>query len=729
MTDSGIGLPLDRHVKDPWLVAWQLFVPLAIWLVLAKSLLIMSTLNPPPGSGVVALAKWLGWFTSLRILACLLLGFALQKLLLRRRRWLALPIGVLLYLGLVIAVALHKHYNVWDLLQLWTTSAWDQARGLAESLWRDAISLGLLVTLAGLLLQLAPARARHLVLRLVQLLVWALTVLVGITLVYEFSVGQPASLQVFEFAASRLGQMSPMIEAETTPLRLLGIVVAILLPPLWFWWRRDLGHRLRQARWRPGLGAGVAVALAAAFALPLPAPALIQAVRYNEGQLIALVKSGLTSSSVHDVRARALRAFEQSGQTRWSDKALEFVPTPATKRLNVVVVMLESTRAKSSTLNHPQLQTMPFLSSLAHQGLLIEDMNAVIARTTAAWVAVLAGMYPLTNEGADLWAHSNGGQPPVIGSLPHALQQVGYGTAFFSSTDLGFLGDGQVANALRFQKIVSERDITFPGAERVTYYGIPDEFVVKPLLDWSVAQHDAGRPFFAAVMTNVGHHDFHTPKTWKKIQFEGVTDPVLNDYYNCLRYIDSVMQDLVQGYKRLGLLDDTVFIVLGDHGQLFSEHNAKQTYNAVYQEGLHIPALIYAPGLKLGPRRVTGPRQQIDVLPTVADLLGYRIEGARLPGVSLLQPVPQDRRLYFSSGIDRTFLAMREGHLKYIYSFGREPMQAFDLATDPNEDHPLTPLSQAREASLARAMLEWREDAQLSLMPPTSATRQALASH
>ena len=729
MTTSGTRSQPDREASDPWLIAWQLFVPLALWLLLAKTLLIMNALNPSPasGSGLFALAKWFWWFESLRMLACLLLGMALQRLLLRHQRWLALPIAVVLYLASAAAVALVKHEDTWTLLQVWTSGALGQVWGLTVSLWRDAISLGLLVSLAGLLLRLAPASMRKLVLRVVQLLVWALTILVGAMLVYQFSVGQPASLQVFEFAASRLGQIGPMLESETTLYRLLALIGAVLLPPIWFWWRRELWQGLRQLRWRPRLPAGATAALAAAIALPLPGPGLLQLLRFNEGELIGLAKTGLSSPTA-EVRIQALRAFEQSGQTRWSDKALELRPTPKAKRLNVVLVMLESTRAKSSTLNHPRLQTMPFLNQLAHQGLLVEDMNAVMARTAAAWMAILTGMYPLTNEGTEMWARGNGGKP-AIGSLPQALGKVGYATGFFSTTNMDFMSDVQVMHALHFQKLVTEPDLTFPGAERVTYFGIPDEFVVKPLLDWSVAQHDAGRPFFAAVMTNVGHHDFHTPKTWKKIQFEGVTDPVLNDYYNCLRYIDSVMQDLVQGYKRLGLLDDTVFIVLGDHGQLFSEHNAKQTYNAVYQEGLHIPALIYAPGLKLGPRRVTGPRQQIDVLPTVADLLGYRIEGARLPGVSLLQPVPQDRRLYFSSGIDRTFLAMREGHLKYIYSFGREPMQAFDLATDPNEDHPLTPLSQAREASLARAMLEWREDAQLSLMPPTSATRQALASH
>ncbi|MDM0068069.1 sulfatase-like hydrolase/transferase [Variovorax sp. J31P207] len=83
---------------------------------------------------------------------------------------------------------------------------------------------------------------------------------------------------------------------------------------------------------------------------------------------------------------------------------------------------------------------------------------------------------------------------------------------------------------------------------------------------------------------------------------------------------------LMQGYEALGVLDDTVFVFLGDHGQLFGEHGLSQRFNAIYQEGIHVPAILYAPGLITPNRRISGSRQQIDILPTVVELLGYRIE-------------------------------------------------------------------------------------------------------
>jgi hypothetical protein len=90
-----------------------------------------------------------------------------------------------------------------------------------------------------------------------------------------------------------------------------------------------------------------------------------------------------------------------------------------------------------------------------------------------------------------------------------------------------------------------------------------------------------------------------------------------------------------------------------------------------------------------------------------------RIEGAQLPGQSLLHPVDADRRLYFTSSIDWSFLAARRGRCgrrKYIYSFDRDLKELSALPdVDPKE-----------LASIREAMLEWRMNAELAMLarPP-----------
>lgn len=722
MDSSNAASAGDPAGRGPWTLAWRLFAPLAMWLVLAKTLLVMSALHAAPyaGSGGAALLQWLWSFTLLRFALALLAGWVIQQLAFPRHRWLGLPIAACLMVALAVAVSLFKASPSWlDALQLWSGTAWGQLWGLGACLWRDAISLALVVLVAGLVLWIVPARARVAAVRTLQVLVVLLCALVGIDLAYELGTGQPASLRVLHFAATHLPEMLPLIRSETTPLGLLAIAGGILLAVAWAWRERRLAYAPLTRGMRGQAVGAATLALSLAFFLPAPSPLLLPLLRHAESKLIDLARS-LAPRPVDEASASVRQAFERSRYPPWYDDHLILRPTPQAKDRNVVLVMLESVRAKSTSLHDPGLRTTPFLKDLADKGLLIEEMSAVIPRTAAAWMAILGGKYPLSNERTADWVHAHGREPEAR-SLVSALGGIGYATAFFTPTDLRFQNDVEMVDAFGFDTVKTEIELTRPGAERVTYFGVADELMVQPILDWSQAQRQAQRPFFAAIMTNVGHHDFRTPASWRKVRFEGVSNPQLEAYYNCLLYVDGVLRQLVDGYRALGLLEDTVFVFVGDHGQMFDEHNARQTYNAVYQEGLHVPALIYAPGMPLGPGVVKGPRLQVDILPTIAELLGYSIEGARLPGVSLLQPVAADRRLFFSSSIDWTFLAARRGSRKYIYSFDRKPMEVFDLERDPHEAQPLQ-IDEQELAQVRREMLEWRMQAALSMMARPAAS-------
>ena len=103
----------------------------------------------------------------------------------------------------------------------------------------------------------------------------------------------------------------------------------------------------------------------------------------------------------------------------------------------------------------------------------------------------------------------------------------------------------------------------------------------------------------------------------------------------------------------------------------------------------------------------------MDILPTVADLLGYAIEGGAYGGHSLLRPLPHDRTLRFSCWGERRCLAGLQGREKYIYHFGDRPEELFDLATDPAERQNLAGQRPADELNRRRAeLLAWRAGVQ-----------------
>jgi arylsulfatase A-like enzyme len=125
---------------------------------------------------------------------------------------------------------------------------------------------------------------------------------------------------------------------------------------------------------------------------------------------------------------------------------------------------------------------------------------------------------------------------------------------------------------------------------------------------------------------------------------------------------------------------------------------------------LKIPALLYAPALFKQGAHITGLRQEIDVLPTIADALGFELKGGYLPGQSMLAPVAPDRSLFFSVWREEKSLALRRGSKKYIYHFRHEPLEEFDLASDPREEHDLgAKLSEADGEKIEAELLGWQK--------------------
>jgi hypothetical protein len=91
-------------------------------------------------------------------------------------------------------------------------------------------------------------------------------------------------------------------------------------------------------------------------------------------------------------------------------------------------------------------------------------------------------------------------------------------------------------------------------------------------------------------------------------------------YRGDVAYLDTQLRRLHDALRERGLWsDDTVVIVLADHGEQFWEHGTFQ-HEDVYWVNLHVPLFVLAPGL--APHRIPQHARLLDVAPTVLDLVG-----------------------------------------------------------------------------------------------------------
>ncbi len=388
---------------------------------------------------------------------------------------------------------------------------------------------------------------------------------------------------------------------------------------------------------------------------------------------------------------------------------LILAPTAATRHWNVVIVMLESARARDTTVYTPSLNTTPFLAELARESLVVDHMYASIPRTTDAWISILAGRYAGSDGVVGNWANDH---PPVVpSSMPRLLRAQGYTSAFFLPTTLNFGADAAVVRALGFDEVVPKESIPEPASGLVTPFGWEDRALLPPIGRWLDQRASDKRPFLLAVMTNIGHNPYGLPSDYRTQRF-----PSLNEkherYLNCMHYIDGYVHDLVQELRDRGLLENTLLIVLGDHGEAFGEHGSFVRADGLHEELLQIPMLVRLPSVARRTGHIGGLRQQIDVLPTVADALGFKLSGGALPGSSLLSDPRGHDALFFSQYWDNRALALRVGNLKYVYYFGNDPPETFDLRADPMERRNIAgklPLRDELQAQID--MLAWRDRA------------------
>ena len=721
-----------------WEAAWIIVAPVACWLIFTKLCKIAYTAatwlgTGPDGDTLRDQVAWIMNFAWPRFFIAACGTWFLYWIFKRRIKPVAiLVIYPLLIFGLAaLRSFIPPHRSPLSIAIEWGYRFIPEFQVLLSGLWREPMTAAVLVLAVGTIICFFPDRFSTRVIRGAQVVMALLGLGISIDLVYLIATGQPLSAQIISFSFAHLYDLLPLIQAEVTKGRVFILFLGISLPVFWAFRHKNLGKNVLHTQQQSYLGFYSACAGVLGFALPLISANNMPFERFSDGTLVAFSKTALASPSIA-ADANVERDFERDGRPKWHSANMKLVATDKVVKKNVVIVMMESVRAMSTTMYDPNLPTMPYLKQLADKGILIQDMSAVIPRTAAAWMAILGGQYPLTNEGTASWSPENAKIPRIRG-LAGALREEGYATAFFTPTHLSLLNEIEVVKALGFEKIVAEPDLNASGAEKVGYMGLADEVMVKPILDWTASNQHRGQPFLLSVMTNVGHHPYATPKHWNKRAFdvEGNAGDQsyqnLQDYLNCLSYVDSVIKSMMDGFERQGLMENTLFIFVGDHGQFFGDHGVNQVFNALFEEGLHVPAIIYSPSM-VGKGTLVGPRQQIDILPTIAELLGYRITGASLPGLSLLHSVTANRHEYFSSSIEGSYLAARYGNKKFVYDFDRGPIQAFDLSLDPKELRPIT-ISQEEANAVKRDVLEWQAAARLSMIARPSPISETVHWH
>jgi len=696
-------------------------VAVVIGIKLGKLLYAYADLNDTRTAFGVIYSTWLVR-TAVAAVGALLVG----KFVFPRRKWLVVT-SPLIVLFLAVLVKLVQviltgepvvaYYRRAD---YWLVDGTMQLRLVfplvASIIRRDIMFLACFAILVYVAVKLTPAKYQRVLRILLTTFTSFLLFISGLELAHYCKTGVTGTGRLLGFFVTNAPNLLPMLRAQIdvesisalfVPL-LLGSVIAFLIRRWYAGPARGSAPRLTRA-----YAVVLALTVAVAFIQPLPRNARFD--RFVDNTYLGLrdlVPWRKASELEAMKRASRLPILSDTSNTVLHAGA----DAPASPR-NVIIILLESARRDSTSIYDPTLGTTPFLADFARRGAVVPEMYAIIPRTSAAWVAVLQGMWPSPEDELTRWARK--GQLRLK-SLPALLATRGYASAFFTSAHLSFGYDAPLIQNMRFDSVNYADTLPKRGFEQPTYWGFEDRIMVEPSLDWVKQQSHKQTPFLLVMMTNIGHYDYSYPSTWQGRAF-GTIDPSYNRYLNCLAYVDSVIKEFVTGLEKLGVLQSSLVIILGDHGESFGEHGPRGRSLLVYDETVKIPGIVYADGLIPPGTSLSGLRQEIDVVPTVLDALGLTAENATIPGTSLLKSVPADRALYFFATLDSYSMAVRRGGMEFVYNFERTPTEAYAIDKDPAEQHDIAatlPRRTIEEAEME--MLVWRERASRPFLAPDS---------
>ena len=161
-------------------------------------------------------------------------------------------------------------------------------------------------------------------------------------------------------------------------------------------------------------------------------------------------------------------------------------------------------------------------------------------------------------------------------------------------------------------------------------------------------------------------------------------------YYGAVAYVDDQVGVLLAALTDAGFADDTIVLLLADHGDMLGERGLWYKMN-FFEPACRIPFIVHAPR-RFAARRVAESASLVDVLPTLCELAGGDAGEFATPldGVSL---VPQLRGArgadevigeYLAEGAIAPLLMIRRGSYKFVHS-PVDPDQLYDLAADPDE--------------------------------------------
>ncbi|MBI4876077.1 MAG: sulfatase [Acidobacteria bacterium] len=403
------------------------------------------------------------------------------------------------------------------------------------------------------------------------------------------------------------------------------------------------------------------------------------------------------------------------------------------RRRNVVFILADDHRYDfAGALGHPWLKT-PHIDRLIRGGTVFRNAFVTTSLCSPSRASLLTGLYAHAHRVTDNFTPLD----PSLPIFPGLLRQAGYRTAFVGKWHMGgasdeprpgfdhwvsFFGQGQYFDP----------EINVNGARRKTSGYVTDILSEQAL---SFLRDNSARPFCLYLSHKAVHYPFEPaprhrdlyrdapvprPRSmnfteedmrqrpeWvrrRRYARQGVDglygheisfDEAYRGYARSLAAVDDSTGAVLGELARLGLLDDTLVIYMGDNGLMWGEHCLTDK-RAMYEPSIRVPMWIHCPRLAPPGSTVSEMALNLDIAPTILDAAGVAVP-KNMQGRSLLPLLRGERAgwrqdfLYeydweFDYPYTPTLTGLRTERYSYCQTYGLWDLdELYDVAADPGQ--------------------------------------------
>ena len=350
---------------------------------------------------------------------------------------------------------------------------------------------------------------------------------------------------------------------------------------------------------------------------------------------------------------------------------------------NIVFFIMESVGTRyifDESYGNPM--PMPFLNRIAKEGWYLRKHLTASNVSTKAIFSLFSGLYDLFGK-ENLGTREDANVPSICNLLGK-----NYDSFLVTPSSLSWYFPTAFIKNSGISEIHSYENLKFKVREELHSLGryiARDEIQTVDFLIQRMKK--AKEPFMGIYISFAAHFPYFDYGEDYRIRKDD--GRMISRYYNNLNLLDQMIKRIYDNLEEKGLLERTIFVIVGDHGQAFGQHhpNNFMHYRYTYNENLETPAIFYQPTL-FKPRVFDVPTSHVDILPTLLDAIRIPHRSSLFNGESLFHN-NLSRKYIFFYGYEGSISSLSTDLIKVQYSLKENRCWAYDLKIDPDEKNPL----------------------------------------